>query len=120
MALCAGLQHSPTIQDTLFKLICFQLSLVATESLPMLIAHTEQTSAGESGRFFVMEDLLRKEGLGRLAPEVNLMLCAVFLPHHFNFIVSSDGFTYCRIMSLCPISIPLLSFVNLIMEGVPP
>ena len=110
----------PQFKILYFKLICFQLNPVATELLPILIAHTEQTLAGKSRRFFVMEDLLRKEGLGRLAPEVNLMLCAVFLPHHFNFIVSSDGFTYCRIMSLCPISIPLLSFVNLIMEGVPP
>ena len=63
MALCAGLQHSPTIQNTLFQVYCFQLNPSAAESLPMLITHTEQTSAGESGRFFVMEDLLRKEML---------------------------------------------------------
>ena len=51
----------------------------------------------------------------------NILLYAVFsVSYHCNFIVSSEGFTYSRIMSRCPIHTPLLSRVNVMMEGVPP
>jgi len=61
MALCAGLQRSPTIQDTLVQAYLFSVKPGCYRVTPYAHCPYRAASAGKSGRFFVMEDLLGKE-----------------------------------------------------------
>jgi len=61
MALCAGLQHSPTIQDTLFQVYLFSVKPGWCRVAPYAHCPHSADIGREEWALFCMEDLLRKE-----------------------------------------------------------